>query len=109
MGHQPVNADLWGLCKNKLMLMRILLFIIFILSTATIKAQCNYEKDTLKCWMVALVKPGYKTVKVIECKQILEFDRLCKGLVLGYLTLFNRPMVMDDFYILHISNTKIRL
>lgn len=89
--------------------MRVFLIAILITVTLSLKAQCNYEKDTLKCWMVALVKPNYKQVKVIECKQIIEFDRLCKGNILGYLTLFNRPMVMDDFYILHISNTKIRL
>lgn len=89
--------------------MRIVLLLFFVVLSFTVSAQCNYEKDTLKCWMVALVKPGYKTVKVIECKQIMEFDRLCKGITLGYLTLFNRPMRMDDFYILHISNTKIRL
>lgn len=89
--------------------MKVLLLFLLTVAAISLKAQCNYEKDTLKCWMVALVKPGYKTVKVIECKQIMEFDRLCKGITLGYLTLFNRPMRMDDFYILHISNTKIRL
>ena len=92
------------------MLMRILLFIIFILSTATVKAQCNYEKDTLKVWMVVLTKASnYKLVKIIEAKQVLEFDRLCKGVVLQYLDLFKQPLYMDNYYILHISNTKIRL
>jgi predicted alpha/beta-fold hydrolase len=90
--------------------MRILLFIIFILSTAKIKAQCIVKVDTLKCWLVVLTKVSrYKQVAIVQCKEIQQFDNLCKGNILGYLDLFNRPLVADDFYILHKSSTKIRL
>lgn len=71
---------------------------------------CRYEKDTLNCWLVVLTKATrYKQVAVIKCKEIQQFDELCQGNILGYLDLFNRPLVADDFYILHKSSTKIRL
>jgi len=90
--------------------MRIVLLLFFVVLSFTVSAQCNYEKDTLKVWMVVLTKvTNYKQVRIIEARQVLEFDRLCKGIVLQYLDLFKQPLYMDDFYILHISNTKIRL
>jgi len=91
-------------------MIKAIILSIFLLSCLGIKAQCRYEKDTLNCWLVVLTKATrYKQVAVIKCKQIMQFDNLCKGNILGYLDLFNRPLVADDFYILHKSSTKIRL
>lgn len=92
------------------MLMRILLFIIFILSTAKGKAQCPVKIDTLKCWMVVLTKQSnYKQVRIIECKEVMKFGTDCRGEILGYLDLFKQPLFMDNYYILFKSTTKIRL
>lgn len=76
----------------------------------TLKSQCQYKTDTLKCWMVVLTKvSNYKTVKIVQCKEIQEFDENCLGWIKGYLNLLNQPLVTTGFYIVHISNTKISL
>jgi hypothetical protein len=89
--------------------MKVLLIALLITVTLSLKSQCNYHKDTLKRWLVTLTKPNYKRVKIIECFEVVEFDRLCKGVTIGYLTLFKQPLFMDDYYILHMSTTKIIL
>lgn len=83
--------------------------ILFFLWTSS-KSQCQYKKDTLKCWIVILTKESnYQTVKVLQAREIQEFDENCRGWIKGYLNLLNQPLVTTGFYIVYISNTKISL
>lgn len=89
---------------------KILLMACLMLATSLLKAQCQYKTDTLKCWIVVLTKNSqYKTVKIIQAKEVQNFDGNCRGWIVGYLNMLNQPLVTTGFYILHISNTKIIL